>query len=89
MDLPLTQFRVLRAEDYWALQLPRPTKRSLSECKIAVWSEQPGFPVGAEVRAAIDKVTAGASTRPLASVSSHWAAFLTPVNRQLGLPRLP
>ena len=61
-----SQFWVLPAEDYWALQLPRPTKRSLSECKIAVWSEQPGFPVGAEVRAAIDKVTAGASTAPIA-----------------------
>ena len=39
-----------------------------------MWSEQPGFPVGAEVRAAIDKVTAGklwTACKRLLSVASE------------------
>ena len=43
---------------YWALGLPTPTKAKLAEYKVAVWGEQPGFPVCAEVRAAIARVSA-------------------------------
>jgi len=41
---------------YWSLDLPRPTKTSLSEYRIAVWGEQDGFPVCEEVRAAVEDV---------------------------------
>jgi hypothetical protein len=43
--------------NYWALDLPKPTKTKLSDYKIAVWGEQPGFPVCEEVRTAIAAVT--------------------------------
>jgi amidase len=43
---------------YWNLGLPMPTKHTLAEYKVAVWGEQPGFPVCTEVRAAVEKVTA-------------------------------
>lgn len=45
-------------ESYWALGLPRPTKKALREYKVAVWGEQPGFPVCKEVRSAVDAVAA-------------------------------
>ena len=41
---------------YWALDFPKPTKSKLSEFKIAVWGEQPGFPVCEEVREAVAAV---------------------------------
>jgi amidase len=42
---------------YWALNLAKPTKTTLSEYKIAVWGDQPGFPVCKEVSAAVTAVT--------------------------------
>ena len=45
-------------ESYWALDLPKPTKKTLAEYNIAVWGEQPGFPVCAEVSAAVAAVSA-------------------------------
>ena len=45
-------------ESYWALDLPKPTKTSLADYKIAVWGDQSGFPVSEEVRAAVAAVSA-------------------------------
>ena len=56
-------------ESFRKLQPPRPTKTALKDYRIAVWAEQPPLLLGAEVRAALGRVTqalqkAGAGVHP-------------------------
>lgn len=41
----------------WSLHLPRPAPRRAGDWRIAVWAEQPGFPLAGGIREALDRLS--------------------------------
>jgi amidase len=96
----LLEFEVIAGPDVlqaggWKLDLPKPRQKSLKDFRVAVWLDEPRFPVDGEVRerleAAIEAVKrAGASVvdaRPEFDASGAYSTYLSLLNAVINARR--